>query len=248
MPPPEAHREKRQKAAPPLISAPTIDQDKPEIKQISYYEAHASGGAKGGRPAASTATWLSYVFMHEMMVSEVNQPKMIAGFLEIWGSVAGFEMSDAPPSRGFAQLAMKVGSLLSQQRMGTNIMAEAAQKVQQSTACVDGVSIGEYKGLGIGLTKPVDAPADVPRRFENMRLGLIKLSAGTDVIKIRAAKENMQDIVSATNLINEGEEGFEGMKMHHHAMVIGATVCDLDRHPRMRWRGHFLRVAGFLSF
>ena len=69
------------------------------------------------------------MFMHEMMVSAVNMPKLLAGILEIWGSVAGFQMAGAPPSRGFAQNAMKVGSLLAQHHMVTTIMAQAAQKV-----------------------------------------------------------------------------------------------------------------------
>jgi hypothetical protein len=218
------HREKQHKAAAPPRSE--AQKKKEASTQISYYEAQASGGSRGGRRAASTATWLSYVLMHEMMVSQVNQPKLLAALLEIWGSVAGFEMTDSPPGRSFSQNAMKLGSVLAQSIMGTRIQAEAAQKVQQSTSCVDGVSIGEFKGLGVGLTRPADTPADVPRRFENMRLGLIKLSSGSDEIKMRAIKENMSDIVSATNTINVGEDGFEQMEMYHHAMVVGATVND----------------------
>ena len=212
--------------APPVASEPAaklIAPDQPRPK-VSFFD---TSGAKGKRHA-SIQTEISYGFLHEMMVSQTNMGRVLEGILSIWG----FDLIDKPPTRRFSAEILKAGSVLAKGMMGLQIMNEAAHP-QDSTASFDGVSIGEYKGIGCAITKRLDMPPLIDargevqhRQFTSLRTGLTRLSSGSDITKMRAIKENLTFLVDATNAIHAGENGFNSMQMFHCALVIGATVND----------------------
>ena len=181
-----------------------------------------------GRPRASIQTELSIGLFEELCISQTVHAHLLESILTIWD----YDLTDSAPGRSFSSDMMKTGSTLAKGMMGLQIMHESTHP-QESTASVDGVSIGEYKGIATALTKrTVDLPVlrkngkVQPRRFVSLRLGLTALSSGSDKIKQRAIQENLQFLVDATNVVHKGEDGFSGMHPYHAALVIGATVND----------------------
>eukprot|EP01043_Picozoa_sp_COSAG02_P009484 COSAG02_NODE_322_length_24779_cov_14.118233_8_plen_185_part_00 len=125
-------------------------------------------------------TRIAMIMMTQCCVSQVNQPKLLASILKLWGH----ELVGPLPTRRFAHTMLGEGGVLANSIIGQQILDWGLTGAQDVTACIDAVSIGEWKGEAAALVKPTLVPhpqtGELERKFVRIATPLIELPNGSD--------------------------------------------------------------------
>eukprot|EP01045_Picozoa_sp_COSAG04_P008539 COSAG04_NODE_475_length_13749_cov_11.148498_3_plen_583_part_00 len=167
---------------------------------------------------------IASALMTECCVSQNNQGKLLAGILQLWGHT----IEGSIPTRHLAQVVQEEAGILAFSMQGEQILRWGIDGSQDVCACIDAVSIGEYKGESAALVKPtwVEEKGRRVKKWVRVASPLIALSDGTDDTKQSALVNSFDDIVSCYNVVNADCEDGEQMSMYDIARVVGFTCND----------------------
>jgi hypothetical protein len=190
-------------------------------RQINFKNVTADSSVE--RQSYEVRTRIAMILMTQCCVSQVNQPKLLAGILRLWGH----ELVGDLPTRNFAQSMLAEGGVLANSVIGQQILDWGLTGAQDVTACIDAVSIGEWKGEAASLVKPILVAGQ--RKFVRIATPLLELANGSDDEKQSVLVSSFTDIVDCYNAVNcdrEEETGDLPMSLYDVARILGFSCND----------------------
>ena len=175
------------------------------------------------RRAFTAQTRIAFTLMEECRVPQTQMPKVLTGILRTFG----FVLEGPLPTRDLAQQICVEGGILANSIIAQQLLDWGLSGAQDVTFSIDGVSIGEYKGMSAAFVKMVaeyNAEGERTKKFVRIALPLIELPSGSDEDKQKRLLSDVETIIKCFNAIKD--DCTPEMELYDVCRIVGFAVND----------------------